>query len=468
MTWGIVPSNLKTVLVAVALLAVAAAAPPAVAADNPYPCPASSSWVSDPSIPPEIPDDGSDFCDFYQYAWQTFLYLVSPSATEGERNFEVTADFPVLQSNGSRSCGDAGDAMQLFVRTLKAAENDGEFTTPESINQAGGGATIYDVNGNVVFYTVQFSRNLCTADHDGDLPAGTTELKLSWRQIADAEADDYFTIEAVIEGVSTPQDPTLLGLAGFHLFRTTPDHPEGVWMTWEHEANNPDCLEPQAPPAGGWAFTSPGCATCLANSSNGPLSCGSCDFNEASACKSSTNNCLKGAHTEICRVYRDGSGPKDAKVEENLTVVDELNAQLVGPDGILSGLAPTDPMAVFANYFMVGGLWVSDPSMGSTSANERGSLQLSNTTMETIHQGDFKASSGGGFTRTEAVNCFDCHGYVPGKTADCQQGISHIFDDVVPCSSETADTRRREPGGHSLTFIPAHRVERTDAAGAEE
>lgn len=107
----------------------------------------------------------------------------------------------------------------------KANAEGEQFVIPERIGQAGDEATLYDQNGNVVFYDIRFDRGLCDASASGDLPAGTTEMKSSWRQLEAGESG-YFTMDAVIEGVSP--DPVTLGLVGFHLFRTTPQHPEGV------------------------------------------------------------------------------------------------------------------------------------------------------------------------------------------------------------------------------------------------
>ena len=395
--------------------------PPATAAPQAVACAASASWVSAPNPPQEIPNGGGNFCDFYQFGWQWFLYLVSPSTSSpGDRNFEVAANYPILQASGTDSCTSQSTKPVLFVRMQKDDDPNQPFVVPERIGQAGGGDTIYDQSGNVVFYEVRFSRNLCPPPTSGDLPAGTTEIKTAWRLIDPAVAANYFTNEAVIQGVSTT--PVLLGLVGFHLFRTTAQHPEGVWVTWEHDANDPDCLQPQAAPAGGWSFTSAPCAQCLATSTTGPLGCASCNFNVAQPATS-----LTGTPTQICRVYQDGSGPNDNKVDENLADVDSLNGQLVGTGGILTSLPATDPMAVFANYFNGGGLWVSDPTQPATSSNQRGSLQLANTAMETTFQGQFQAS-GSGVTRTAARNCFGCHGYTPGQTATT--GLSHIVDDL--------------------------------------
>lgn len=426
---------------AVAVLAVLAAAP--LAAAQTPPCPASASWVTAPNPPQEIPGGGTDFCQFYQFAWQWFLYLVSPSSdAAGLRNFEDEQDYPLLQASGD-SCDPGAEGATLFVRTFKADDPTEELVVPERINQAGDGATIYDQAQNVVYYEVSFSRNLCDAATSGDLPAGTTELKTSWRVLPSGQTAGYFTQQATITGVSP--NPVTLGLVGFHLFRTTAQHPEGVWMTWEHAANAPDCLEPQPAPAGGWSFTSADCASCLASSSTGPLGCASCQFNVAA--KSSS---LTGTPTEVCRVYRDGTAPADDKAAENLADVDTLNQQLVGPGGILTQLPAGSPMAVWASYYNVGGLWVSDPTQPATPANQRGSLQLANTTMETTFQGDFKAT-GSAPVRTGAVNCFECHDYQPGQTAT--SGLSHIFDDIHGGASASAEVG----SAAAVAPIAAHR-----------
>lgn len=416
-------------------------------------CPADPAWIEQPSLPTEIPGGGENFCQFYQYAWQTFLYLVAPASADGSRNFESQQNYPTLQASGVDSCSTRGSSTpRLFVRTLKDGDGDEDFVIPERIGQAGGGATIYDQHGNVVYYDVRFDRGLCSAASTGDLPAGSTELKLSWRILQPGETG-YFTMQAVIDGVS--EQPIDLGLVGFHLFRTTAQHPEGVWMTWEHAANAPDCLQPQTAPTSGWSFTSTACADCLASSSNGPLGCASCAFNQAKASSS-----LTGPASEICRVYRDGTGPGDHKAAENLADVDSLNQQLVGADGLLAKSGTGSAMAVWQNYPLIGGLWLSDPSQPANSGNQRGSLQLANATMETTFQGDFK-QAGNDVMRTGAVNCFACHQYTPGQTAS--SGLSHIFSHLHGTSQTTG-----QAGSRSLQPVGQARIKaETSEASAE-
>ena len=429
---------LGVLLLTVLLAPTAQAAQHAENVDNPYPCAAQESWVTSPNPPQEIPDNGSDFCDFYQFAWQWFLYLGSPG--DDGRNFQDTAAFPEWEYPAD-SCDGQSEGHSLFIRDVKGDDEDeaSDVMIPDRTGQAGGGAVIYDQNKNVVYYNVQFDQGLCDAGTSGNLPAGTTEMKTSWR-LMDGDDDTYFTWTVSIDGVNGG-DPVDLGLVGFHLFRTTAQHPEGVWMTWEHESNAPTCTHPQPAPAGGWSFTSAECAACLAGGGD----CTSCQFNVADAKGDDPDP------TEICQVYRNGTKKGDLKAEENLIVVNELNRQLVGPDGFLGSLDPSNAMAVWAHYPMVGGLWVSDPSKpaadsnGNDNGNQRGSLQLANTTMETTHQG--------GPNSSPMLNCFTCHDYQPNETAT--SGLSHIFGEIHGSSSDSAKSAHR--GAHDLTFVKAHR-----------
>ncbi len=55
-------------------------------------------------MPTEVKKSGSDgssnFCDFYQFSTQTFLYLMSQNSS-GQRNFMNQALYPVLEFDAS-------------------------------------------------------------------------------------------------------------------------------------------------------------------------------------------------------------------------------------------------------------------------------------------------------------------------------------------------------------------------------
>lgn len=440
-------------LAMVIVLALTLVGPAFGASFDPALCAADPSWVTSPDPPQEIPGGGTDLCEFYQFAWQWFLYLVSPSSSTAgaDRNFEVQASFPLLQAKATDSCTTTSNEPVLFVRTLKSRDPDGPFTVPTDTGQAGtDSAVIYDKNGNTVFYQVRFSRNLCPKPSPpGDLPVGTTELKTAWRIIDKSEAPRYYTNETVIQGVST--EPVLLGLIGFHLFRTTAEHPEGVWMTWEHKSNDPECLFQGAGTAFGWSFTSPNCSNCLSvvRGYNGPPACAKeCNFNSATVSAS-----LIGIPSQICRVFHDGTRPTDPGASENVAVVDTLNSQLNGPNGILTGLPADSALAVFANYEQIGGLWLSDPSKPSShSSNQRGSLQLANSVMETTFQGTFdaKVKEPPTVEDNSVVNCFGCHSYTPNETLT--SGLSHIIEHLHPSLVKASSG-----GGAAVVSMPSHR-----------
>lgn len=406
-------------------------------------CGADPTWFSKPSLPAEVKKSGSDgssnFCDFYQFSWQTFAYLMAASKTDAKkRNFEDTSQFYELEvtdkGTPANSCDDKHDNVHtLFVRTAKPLDGGTEFVIPERIGQAGGGATIYDQNGNVVYYDVRFSKNMCDVNgikQKNNFPGGTTELKIAWKVLGKGDdASKFITMDATIGSNKTP---TKLGLVGFHVAVATPDHPEFVWATFEHDVNSPDCTSPST--TKGWSFASEQCTAGLGGKA-------SCTFNSASKQSSTT-----GTPTEICRVYPYGSAEGDLKYSENVGDITSLNANV---QKHLTG-----DYAVLTNYFNVGALWVSDitqsaeTSLSSSSgqnssaqiSNQRGSLRLANTVAETVFQ-DVDPSS-----PTFVSNCFGCHNYVgtsfPASGKNTTSGnLSHIFDDIVAGLGQCVDVQ---------------------------
>ncbi len=390
-------------------------------------CMASSDWVTQPNPPNEIPGDGENFCQFYQFSWQWFLYLMSPSASDASlRNFQNTQDYPILQVEGEDSCSSKATEPVFFLRMVKDPKDESEFVLPERISQAGGGATIYSQNKDVVFYSISFGRDLCTAPKEGNLPVDTTEIKTAWKTIREDEKANYIWINAdVIPESGAPVKETL-GLVGYHLARGTSKHPELIWTSYEHKSNAPNCLNPSASvePEDSWSFLSEPCSQCLASPSADCFK--SCKYNKAQKAKKLTAE----TPSEICRVFPQGTAPGDSKGEENISDVNALNDQIVGDNGILTQLPASDPMAVMANYFNIGGLWLNENSEDASMASQRGSLQLENATMETTYQGDLtlkksKIKS----SKNNALNCFTCHKYTRNHTATSQ--LSHIFDDIL-------------------------------------
>ncbi len=405
-------------------------------------CPVDPKWLKNPSLPTEVnksgSDGSSDFCDFYQFSTQTFLYLMS-QGPNGQRNFMNQALYPVLEFKEDGRPANSCDSS-ITGPTLRTALTKAGTGTSVTTGQAGGGATIYAQDGNVVYYDVRFSKELCKLTGSAvelqkkniiNFPAGTMELKFGWKVLSDAEiaSNTFVTQQQSIAGKNLT-----LGLAGMHMVTATKDHPEFIWTTYEHVKNTPDCTPANAQDGNAWTFASASCTANLPDSadpSKGKIAT-DCNFNDPLKKQTSPT----GIPTNICRVHPYGTASGDPKAAENLTDVTTQNAELLS---LLTQADTAATMKVLANYFTVGALWVSDINQSSGGIgvpNERGSLRLANSVAETDYQHV-------NLNSTFASNCFGCHNYA-GKGQQVSnnittQALSHIFKDIKIGQGENID-----------------------------
>jgi hypothetical protein len=328
----------------------------------------------------------------------------------------------VFQPDANNQCkllkatGKAAAAKALFVRLRKPTLSTIQPVTPGELSQATG-QPLYDQNGNIIFYNVFYNPTECEATSAGFKP-NTVEIKISWKKLA-SDDPTYYTMQANVEG----QQMTL-GLVGFHLVINTALHPEFVWATWEHVSNDPDCTNPPPVPASGWSFISQKCSTC-------PSSCGtSCNLMQCAPAGCNVNAIppkqknppLTGTANQVCRVYPDGTDPGSMtngnNNDTNRFNIDTLNQQIV--QGYLAQLPAGNPMKVWQNYFMIGGLWTNGGVPSTTPNEQRGSLELANTTMET-------------FAQAPSTNCFSCHKYVVPPNGNPLR-VSHLACALFPTS----------------------------------
>ena len=410
-----------------------AGTPQGVAAPPPPPaaCKASASWISQPSEPSEVASEES-FCDFYQFSWQWFLAQVSPSNAAdpgGDRVFETNR-----LHNPNIKSGQCSLPMLLGRATaakLIAARSDKPQDFEDT--QADGNA-LYDQNGNILYYNIWYSKAMCQSSQQGFAP-GSFEIKVSWMVLPKPDPT-FFTMDAVLPG--TKQKVTL-GMVGFHLANWTSKHPEMIWTTWEHKRNAPLCDGSSAMPAEGWSFAAKDAAQCLTANpqpSAGPPSanCASFKFNTPNPQKDPQPP--TGAPNNVCRQFANGNQPGTSvngnDNAANLAAIDQLNDQLVGANGLLTQLPDTDPMAIWKHYAMTGAIWTKggadsgNPAIpytvhatggdkivpGDPNSLQRGSLELTNMSMETFQQGD----------TSWAPVCFGCHQF---KTS-APLNVSHI------------------------------------------
>lgn len=391
----------------------------------PATCEADPSWLSSPSMPGEVPEAES-FCDFYQFSWQWFLAQASPAA-DGEPTFMQNRVY--APAGGNNQCsqpaitGSVGAAGALIPRSMKSANFEEA--------QADGNA-LYDQNGNVIFYNAFYSQELCEATSKGFVP-GTLEAKISWMVLKEGTHHTYYTMNAHVPG---QEGQVTLGLVGLHLAIWTPNHPEMIWATWEHKTNAPLCDGSSS--TEGWSFASDEAAACLAANpmpTSGPpdAECSSFRFNTPNAASSGETH-PTGSPNNVCREYAYGNQSGEAingnDNAANLAAITELNEALVGDKGLLTELPGDNPLAVWANYQMVGAIWTKDGAdsgnspvptaagPGDASSPQRGSLELANMTLETFQQGD----------SSYIPNCFGCHNY----KAESPLTVSHIQSRLLP------------------------------------
>ncbi len=403
----------------------------------PTSCPVESSWLTAPSLPIEVKKSGSDgtssFCDFYQFSTQTFLYLMSPvkDRKDGQRNFQVQANYPVLEGTPKNSCDDIieGSTLRTSLKLMKTGD-DNPFPT----GQAGGGATIYAQDGNVVYYEVRFNKALCDLSGSAvelqkkditNFPPGTMELKFGWKVLSDAEiaAKTFVTQPQTIAGKNKT-----MGLVGMHLATATKEHPEFIWATYEHNNNTPNCTPPDGQTTA-WTFANAKCTNGLPGTA---AKDNDCKFNQPPKNKTDPT----GTPTNICRINPFGTAFGDLKAAENLTDITTQNSQL---QALFAQPTTPSTMKELSNYFTVGALWVSDTTKSSGGVgvpNERGSLRLANTVAETDYQ-DVNLNSG------FASNCFGCHTYTgtsqPNSNNITSQALSHSFKSIKIGQGQSID-----------------------------
>lgn len=426
-----------------------APAKPETVAAAPTVCKADPAWISSPTMPADVASTES-FCDFYQFSWQWFLAQVAPApdyATSNERVFETNRLHDPNVSSGQCSM------QKIMGRAMAAQKLAMRADKPQDFEdlQADGNA-LYDQRGNILHYNIWYADAQCQSTQQG-FAAGTFEIKISWKILDDPDPT-YFQMSATLGG-----KPVTLGMVGFHIANWTPTHPEMIWATFEHKTNAPLCDGSSPLPPSGWAFASNDAANCLAQNKVAPgeppsTACAQFNFDTPDPFQGNTPPATN-TPNNVCRQFAYGNQPgKSINGNDNaanLAAIVELNAQLNGPDGLLTKLPDTDPMAIWKHYEMIGGIWTKggansgNPPVsytvhgkdgdkivpGDPTSLQRGSLELTNMTMETFQQGE----------TSWAPNCFGCHMFDTTDPLD----VSHICTSLF----------QTEPGTEFNCLIPA-------------
>lgn len=437
-------------------------------------CNASSTWVSNPSLPNDVqnPDDN---CSFQQYMWQTMLYLVQPVEKGNNKGSKVLQFETFMPSYGIFV--EPGKTPTAWGKVPKPAYCKGPSTLKQTFKQnyvfsnltlqAGVGQPLIDKSLNRVFYGVSVNQPAydfitgcdlyqaqCSLSLAPDLvdpagykvvdiprlyptlafPTGSMELKTSWKILTPEELASK-TFYSTKGSVKAPDKDCMenvdLGLVGMHIVSKTPTQPEFIWGTFEHRNNAPYCSDTKAqPPLGGnWTFYNPNCT-------------GNC----------TTNHYAEGKATQVCTMHPWGD-PTIGTMPNNLNcgstpppgyicdpntqkyVIQPTTANLqaldVSVQKMLAALPAGDANKLWANYSLVGNVWTAKGSLPPLVQAQVGSLSGANNSMETYVQN-------GVSNIQNPYNCFSCHnldGKSPGQSLNeavkvqlPPAGLSHIFN----------------------------------------
>lgn len=366
-----------------------------------YSCVANSEWITKPTEPVDVKDTES-FCDFYQFGWQYFFAQTSVAKSSKERVFEMNRVYHPNKDNQCSLSIEKGRSKNIQLITPRIGKTDLEDKQADQ-------HVLYDQNGNILYYNIWYTDEMCKAEDK--FIDGTMEIKASWKVIKESNLDDYFYVET--------GDKEYLGMVGIHFAIWTPKHNEMLWYTYEH--NNNTALCNGSSDVQEYNFTSKEASQCLSEKKD----CSSFNFNVATKIEGDTPPIVSKPN-EICREYHNGN-----QIEKSINgndndlngkVIDELNEQI---HKMLQDLPKEDPMSVWKNYKMIGGIWTKNgvnsgnspvptkSGKGDPTSLQRGSLELTNMSMETFEQGD----------SSYVPNCFGCHNYDSTKPLD----VSHIY-----------------------------------------
>jgi len=325
--------------------------------------------------------------------------------------------------------------------------------------QAGGGILV-DQNGQILWYSAHMNdiyyqflqkysgmTNYSKADPKLTFPVGAAVFKASWRIVPDGQtATGFYTEKTTVPALmNSPKggimiDPkgkprnVTVALVGLHVVGVTEHHPEFLWGTFEQVQNAPDLADPN-----GYNLptpVSPNSFTFYA--ANTPAN--ACNPNPAKTTLKVTDP-LKQTVAPITNVFRQyATGGENAVGDQQIAAINTGAQQQMAAMANNPPNPPNPPETVWANYKLIGTLWIKPdtlaPNVAQLEKQGVGSIDLANATLETFFQGPQN-----NFNKNPMANCFMCHNTggstgtpsYPGKNIN----LSHALLDTLTSSAKT-------------------------------
>jgi hypothetical protein len=444
-------------------------------------------------------------CDFYQWAWQTFMYVTQPT---GENvaflRYPTFEDLFGIKASPLFADERAG-SLSLAPRNAKLP--NASTVDMRDYEQAGGlKDVLIDQNGNLVWYAIHVNQEFARFIKDYQLTdpnvlahipkelefrPGVVELKSAWQIVEGSVPKNYITTSAIIPLFMTDKDGKIVkdgtktrkvtvALLGIHVVGVIEGHPEFVWATFEHVSHKPDTLDANqnwsrdvapvaqsSPDQGKPMVRTPAAKYALypGGGSNTPVPVLSdankgVPLNGAGAGQNLTLDVQRQKFAPVTPVYRiypgslEVSGPPDTPTLEDGAVAGQNNA--VKKAFEKAGQTNSD---VRGNYQLVGAVWLNNPGRDLIVGNSisdtspvppppdppifGGENRLSSTTMESFTQ-----------DRNSSPNCFACHdashstGPITLRLQPSKLNVSHVLSkyyELVKLSEHPASEAAANP-----------------------
>ena len=423
-------------------------------------------------------------CEFYRWAWHTFLYVTQPDKAGRPEFLNYPTFEDVFKKKQSPLFAEQRPATLSLAPRVLFYPNKAPSSAPSEFSdfqQATVSAILVDQNNHAVFYALHLNKEfrqfildynlntvdgLKTAPSDLEIRPGSVELKSAWLIVDDPNSfRNYFQTRATVSIFKTLENGKIVpdgtktrevtvALLAIHVVGIIEGHPEFIWATFEHvqfkndkdrngvrdnapaSVSNPDQLpvmvsretkKYQLYPSGELGAAAP------ADNANQPI--------RTPALKLDTKNQTFSPSTPIYRAYPSSQASDPSSTPptpgEDPEIVD-LN-QNVRDLFVKKHLDKNDKRA---NYQLVGAVWLNTPrglpsknipadfveGLAFSNAVKRdppvlaGEDRLSSTAMESFTQLE-NDPHGNSFP-----NCFSCHDTqaVAGLNAS-RLNVSHLF-----------------------------------------
>jgi hypothetical protein len=366
---------------------------------------------NDPTAP--IPD-----CNFHMWSFEAFTWATAMNKLNVPRFMTLPTEEDLLNPVQLLASTVHPRTLQLAARSIVGhdlpgfTEGAGAFVQADgNVLVAPNGYPVYtSVHMNPTYYATARKNLIATGDYQkGDpndtFPLGSAVFKATWLRLAPGEDPpaNSFVTQAQVPVLTVQRSPTAItilpvpnkfvtakvALVGLHVVGVTVNHPEFLWGTFEHKLNTPQVPDNTFSTSGSSAT---GYTFYKANTSYGQANLAFTPplltFNTATQRFSPVTNAVLENQT-------GGENQTDGAANV-LSVTEEGQKYLAKTKA---------PQSVFANYYLVGTVWMlpNTYNLNSDQSSAVGSVNLANTTAETFQQYPSNADMG------KVKNCFMCH-----------------------------------------------------------